>query len=262
MKSPTQKLPLLAAVSLLGAVSASAATITISVSGDSYIRSGTTLQNTNNNNSQLLLVGDTTTSGDVMRGVLSFNLGAPELVGATINSVTLKLFADSAGGKDSSSTVSSTETIQLFQLSRSFNDTQVTWNQAATNTPWTTPGGDYFSSTLLASVNADATTVTANQLFSFTGLDGNFLNSIVGTLAQADKTLGLYLKLATENTTRSLFRLNAGTTTNVNIAAAQYRPQLVIDYTAASPIPEPASFAALAGVGMLGVAALRRRARR
>ena len=254
------KLPLAPLFLALGVSAASAATLTIGVTGDSYIRSGTTtLQNTNNNGSQLLLVGDTTTSGDVMRGVLSFNLAAPELVGATINSVTLNLFADSAAGKDSSSTVSSTETLQIFQLTRSFVDTQVTWNNAATGTAWTTPGGD-FSGTALSSVSANATTVTANQLFSF-GSSEAFLNSIVGTLAQTDKTLGLYVKLQTENTTRSLFRLNAGTTTNVNIAPAAFRPQLVIDYSV-STIPEPSAFAAFAGLGALGCVGVRRRARR
>ena len=239
----------------LGAAAASADTIRIGVTGDANIRNGTS-SGVNSNGSQLVLVGDAGASTyDFLRGVFSFNLNASELAGATINSVSLNLFAAGADGTSNSGVV----TINVFQLNRAFNETQVTWNVASTGTNWTPPGGD-FSSTLLSSVSASPVGITANQQFSF-GSSASFVSSVTGTLQQTDKTLGLLLKLDIEDTTRSIFRFNAGSTTNVNIAASQFRPELVIDYTPAA-VPEPSAFAALTGAGMLGFAVVRRRARR
>ncbi len=242
---------LLSAAALsLGATVASAATLSFSVTGDANIRPNTA----NTNGSQLVLVGDTTTANDYLRGLFSFTLDNPALVGATIHSVSLRLFVETADG----TSADRNEVIQVFQLSRAFNETQVTWTNATTTTPWTTPGGD-FSTTLLSSVTANPRTVTANQSLTFDSSSA-FVTSVINTLQQPDKTLSLLLKLETENNQRSIFRFYAGTTTNPNLAAAALRPQLLIDYTAA-PIPEPSAFAALAGLGALGFASLRRRRR-
>lgn len=258
MKNPATSLALLAAVSALGAVSVSAATVTIGVTGDASIRNGTS-SNANSNGSQLILVGDAgPTTNDFLRGLFSFDLSDPQLAGATINSVTLKLFIDSATpGKDGTS-ANNTELIEVFQLTKGFTDTQVTWTVAATGDNWSTPGGDY-NPTLLASISANPSTVTSNQEFAFVSLPE--FTTVANSALTNSNMLNLFVKLGAENTTRSIFRFNAGTTTNANIAPALYRPQLIIDYTPAA-IPEPSSFAALAGLGMLGFAAARRRARR
>lgn len=251
MKTPSRA-TLLATALILGAASAPAASLTVNVAGDANIRAS------GSGYSQIALVGDTTTANDYLRGVFSFNLNDPLLVGATINSVTLKLYING----DDTASLSSVETLQVFQLAQAFNETQVTWTQAQSGTPWSTPGGD-FSSTLLSSVTAnphqDSTAPNQELLFASSA---DFVASVASTLLQSDKTIGLLVKLAVEDNNRSIFRISTGTTTGNQsvLAEAQYRPQLVIDYTPSS-IPEPSAFSALAGIGALGFVASRRRRR-
>lgn len=233
---------------------ASAATVPIGVSSDANIRSDQV--DANSNGSQLVLVGDLSNANhDVLHGLFSFDLGAIP-VGATINSVTLVLYAN---GQDPTANDSAPVTLQVYQLNSSFNEASVTWNASSTGNNWATAGGDY-SGPLLASLSASSTGITANQVFSFTS-ENAFATSVSATLGGEDKTLNLLVKLSAADGLRNVFRFNAGTKSGAQntLADAQYRPQLVIDFT---PIPEPSAFAAVAGLGAVGLVASRRRSRR
>lgn len=239
MKTSTLTAPLLAALAL-AALPASAATLTIKAGEDSYVRRS---QGTSNyGSSDMLFVADTATANDGMRTLLNFDLGATQLQGATINSVTLTLFIHSP---DTGTSIAGTQTIQVFQLTNSFSESTVTWGSSS--------GGAYNASTLLSSTTGDASAVTSNQPFTFES-STNF-TGIVSTLITQGNDLNLLLRLATEDTTRSVFRFSSTEASN-----SSYFPQLVIDYTPAA-IPEPSAFAALAGLGALGLVGARRRRR-
>ena len=68
-----------------------AETLVLNPIGDSHIRAS----QGNNGSNNLLLVGDTTTANDYLRTSLAFDLSAPELTSATINSITLTRMARS-----------------------------------------------------------------------------------------------------------------------------------------------------------------------
>lgn len=259
MKNPARLASAALCAAMISATAATAASVTITSVGDANIRSDQATSNSNG--SQLVLVGDTATAA--IRGVFSFDLDIPELANATIDSVTLKLFA---AGQDGGTTDTNPVTLDVYQLVTGFDETQVTWNVSSTGTNWSTdggltssPGGAY-SGTLLASLTTMATGITANQEFSFASSGDNFSGSVSSTLG-GDKTLNLLVKLSSEDGTRDIFRFNAGTNSNPAnpLAAAAYRPQLVIEYSA---IPEPSAFVALAGLGALGFVSSRRRVRR
>lgn len=240
MKTPA-RLATAALCAAMISATASAATLSITASEDSYIRRSV---GTNNYGSDgLLFVADTSTTNDGMRTLLNFDLGAAELSGATINSVTLTLYINSS---DTGASIAGTQTIQVYQLNNAFAESTVTWGNSS--------GGAYNSASLLSSTTGDATTVTAGQQFTF-GSSENF-TGIVSSLVSQGGDLNLLLRLATEDTTRSVFRFSSTESAN-----ASYYPVLTIDYTP-SAIPEPSAFAALAGLGALGLVASRRRARR
>lgn len=229
---------------VLAAASVSAATLHLGVSGDSYVRR--TAGSANYGSDPLLFVADTATTNDGMRTLLSFDLSSPALVGATINGVTLTMYIHSP---DTGTSLAGAQTIQVYQLNNSFSEGTVTWGNSS--------GGAYNSTKLLSSAAGDASTVVANQQFVFATSE-NF-QGVVSTLASEAKSLNLLLRLATEDTSRSVFRFSAGS--GAGLSAPAYRPQLTIDYTPA-PIPEPSAFAILAGLGALGFTAAKRRARR
>lgn len=248
MKAPQTTLRTLglSAIIALAGTSLSATTLVLNPTGDGYIRAsqsaGTATGKTQSTTNQIFLVGDTTTADDFLRGVLAFDLSDSALVGATINSVTLKLVVAST---DTGTSENVSVTLNAHKLTSSFEEASVSWFDRATGNAWTTPGGDFGSA--LASASANAATVSANDNISFSapGLTSGATDSVGGSLY-------LLIKLATEDTAaRNIFRFGTSEATST------FLPTLTIDYTAS--IPEPSAFAALGGLAVIGFAGARRR---
>jgi hypothetical protein len=240
----------LAVLSTFIAGSLSAATLTFNPSADAGIRSD---QPTTTGNSNIFIVGDIA-NGNALRGVLSFNLATPELVGATINSVSLTLtINDNTEGDGGTDSAVGTVTLNLHALDTSFTETSVTWNTSNGSTTWNA-GGRF--STLLSSTSGDANAARTGDLYLFqtTSALVNAVTSVSGT-----GSLDLLLKLSTEDSTRNIFRFTSRTPTLSGGVTTAFAPTLTIDYTAA--IPEPSSAALLGGLAILSFCAIRRRSR-
>lgn len=227
---------------------ASAAVLVLSPEADGFIRASQSAAQTNNAGNVIFLVGDVSET-DVLRGVLSFNLNDPALIGATINSVTLTL---NLNGPDTGTSFNAVETIELLRLTESFTEAGATWTSRNGATNWTTAGGTFATPALA--------TTTANPSTSVKGADvvfssAEFATSVAGSVGQ---NIDLLLKLATVDANRSVFRFVSQESATPDAAL---RPVLTIDYTPAA-IPEPSAFAAVAGLGALGLVAARRRRRR
>lgn len=249
MKTPAKSLALLAAVSALGALPASAAILALNPVADGYIRASQNAGQTNNLTNHIFLVGHTSATDDELRGVLSFDLNDPALAGATINSVTLTLYVQSTDDGSEAGL----DTLNLAQLTESFVEGSVTWTSRDGTNNWTTAGGT--SGSVLATATADSNTVVPGTPLIFSSIAGN-------ALALSGGVLNLVVSVANPDSSRDIFRIASRTPLNTNNnPAADWVPVLTIDYTPAA-IPEPSSFAALAGLGMLGFAAARRCARR
>ncbi len=239
----------LAAATVLAATAslASAAILELGATADGYIRASQNAGQTNNATNHIFLVGHTSATDD-LRGVLSFNLNDPLLAGATINSVTLTLFIESTDANSQPGD----ETIQLFSLTESFAESTVTWTSRDGTTDWTTEGGT--TGSLLATTTADADTVAPGDSLIFSS--GDLATAVSSSIGGS---FDLLVALANPDASRDIFRIASRTPLgNGNPALV---PSLTIDYTAAT-IPEPSTAAALAGLGILGFATLKRRARR
>src|SRR5690606_33175568 len=116
------------AFSALAALSAgplSAAVLTLTPNADNFIRSDNTGSTTDTN---VLLVGELASGAGNLRSLLSFDLSSPELVGATINSVTLTLRANDIDAISTGGTMQ----VNLNLLDSSFTETGATWLNSGT----------------------------------------------------------------------------------------------------------------------------------
>ncbi len=249
----TPRLPLPATLALAAACAAlpaglSAQTVlTLHPSADTWVRSG--FPTTNFGTATELLVGTINpTSGgnpgadvsgaDVGRLLVSFNLADPAVVaalsGQTITSVTLTFTVNSTD----TSSVSTVVSYSLFQ-SGTYNAGSVTWDSGRP-----APIGSAVST-----LSVNPRDLAANDTVLF-GSSASFTSLVSSSLGD---TLNLLLKQTTEGTpaSRELLRLRS-----VDYTGTASDPVLTI-----TAIPEPSAFAALAGLGMLGFAATRRRRR-
>ncbi|WP_309380808.1 DNRLRE domain-containing protein [Cerasicoccus frondis] len=188
------------------------------------------------------LVGTLGTADSIFHTVLSFDLSDIP-AGATINSVTLGVYETTDAGSASSAVQ-----FNLHELTQSFVESEVSWDNYSTGNAWTTPGGDY-DSTILSSLTVNPNTTSGMQTFA---TSSDFV-TIVQSALDGSQTLNLLLKLNDTDeagSSRYLFRFRTD-----NFGTAADRPMLTIDYTA---IPEPASTAFLV-MGGIGLFALRRR---
>lgn len=234
-------------LTLTATTTTSAAVVNIDALADTYIRES---EPTTNRSTQVrLLVGHTASSADEFNGLLKFDLSDPQLVGATINAVTLTVTTDN---DDSGSSTAST--LQVYESLTNWDSTQTTWNNATNLTTWDTAGsegaGNDYVNTLLASLTA-----TPSQ-FGSNGGDSLALNSEAAfATAVADNIGGVLslLLIVPDSQNRSVWFLESIESGNA--------PRLSIDFTPASnPIPEPGSLV-LAGLGSVLLIARRRRSR-
>jgi len=230
---------ILGALVTCGASFASAVTLVLNPSADTYLRQDLPTQ-TSASGSEML-VGHIVSGTPEMRGLLTFDLSSLP-ANAVIDSVTLRLQRT----EDTISQVA-TVSLQLHQVTEAFTASQASWNNRATGTPWTTAGGT-FDSTVLASVSA-ATRSTADVIWSSsTGLVSAFQASYEG----AGSISLLVLDPSISASTRELFRFRT------NEAGASFAPELTLTY---SIVPEPSAAALLAGCAGLALTVARRRRR-
>lgn len=246
----------------LSATIASAVTLNLNSTADTYLRGGSSDQAFGATSS--LLVGSHSSVGP-FTGLFRFDLSTLPTSGITIDSVTLTL-------KSSSNGSGTNVTLNVFELSAANAD----WVEGAENgsngdgsSTWTkkvrdliapvgpeadwagspgarTAGTDYIN-TSLASFTGNASTIgTGNLVFTSTAA---FLTSVG---ASAGGNLTLWTGTPTSTGNNDFFRIESRETA--------FDPLLTINYSVA-PIPEPSAFAVLAGVGVLGLAAVRRRRR-
>ena len=232
-----KSLPILLSAAVASVQVASAAILVVGVADNSTLRSGAGQADINQSTSQILFVGDTTTSGDYLRSALAFDLSAPALSGATINSATLTFYVRSSDSSSQNTSI----TLNLHELSSSFTNAGVTWNSRDGTNSWLTPGGDFGGILATASGNPRAAAGTAVSFTSAT-----FASAVEDAIGS---TFYLLAKSSVEeNTNRNLFQFTSTRDSNTS-----RHPVLTIDYT---PVPEP-STAIFGGLGFLAL--LRRR---
>jgi hypothetical protein len=103
--------------------------------------------NTNFGTSQTMIADRETT--DKQLGVVNFDLSGLICYATLVRSATLKL--EKVAGTN--------QTIQIFRLLNAWNESQVTWNNRLTSTPWNTAGGDYNKDSLCAQQNSPVGTI-------------------------------------------------------------------------------------------------------
>lgn len=223
---------LLAAVlaSFTACASASAASLSLPVAADSYIRSDNS--NTNFGSAAELWVGQVNASV-VMRSLLSFDLSTiPQNV--TITSVSLKLYQSSEdGGSDQFSMID----IDLH-LVPAFTESTVTWNNV----------GPYDTQVLTtAGVALRHLTTPKEVIWDSTA---EFVAAIQQIYEGGGDSVSFLLKHDNEADIRRQLAKFA--------ASGEYGATLNIEYT---QIPESSTVALLIGTGAIGLTLLKRRSR-
>lgn len=213
-KIHTIKMLVMNSLCLAAVGTASADVLSLSPMADGFIRSTQSAQACRNISNNTFLIGSTAQPGDTLRGVVAFDLNAPELKDATILNARLVVDIkdrDVSGG----GSVSMDRIVELRPLSVSFDEATVDWLSSASGTPWALVGGDFGEP--LATVTANPATVAPKQSLTF---ESDALTQAVQT-ALGGK-ISLLLKLATENTQRGIFRFQSGS------------PRLILEYTPAA----------------------------
>ncbi|HMF95355.1 MAG TPA: alkaline phosphatase family protein [Vicinamibacterales bacterium] len=126
-----------AALLLIGATATAQTTVTLTTPPAA---SGTTIRGGTyagiNFNGDLLVTKASGNPTYVRRALLDFDTDSTIPAGATIDSATLTLTVHSGGAAAS-------RLIGVYPMARPFVSGEATWDIAANNSPWTTPGGDF-----------------------------------------------------------------------------------------------------------------------
>lgn len=150
-----------------------------------------------------------------------------------------------------------------YELKKSWSESQVTWNNAATGSSWAAPGAKDASDRNLTpifessvyQINNDSPTLNVDNTITIT-LPKELVQSWIDDPAS---NYGILLSVGAS----SQYRYPYVSFHSSEAADISLRPQLTItgDFAGAQ-IPEPSSAAALLGLGGLAAAALRRNRRR
>lgn len=229
-------------VLVLAAAGASsfAGTFTLGSTGDARITSFEVDTNFRNDG-----LSTSTSSISKNRSLLQFDLSS--IPGTeTITSAVLRLSGHSNSGSGNSTSV------DVFRVTRSWLENEVTWDQAQNFQDWTTPGGEAAGTTGVQWTNPYSTTaVNAGTGYAYIDMDVTLLVQQwqAGTFSNFGfalaSPLGSTLDYTSSEGTR---RGEAGTFGDT--------PQLVI-----TTVPEPASLCAL-GIGAVALLKRRRGSRR
>ncbi len=186
---------------------------------DSYIYSGS--KTSNFGTAIDMGVGENNNfNSKVARSLIKFDLSSIP-ANASITSVTLSLWT-------SADLSSNNRIIQVYRLKTAFNETQVTWNIAATGTNWQTAGASGANDR--ESTDIGSVTILNNETL-------NLEKQIVLTLAKIQEMVngtfvnkGFIIVADTELNDRFNYKTSNSTSTT-------QRPKLVIQYTLASATP-------------------------
>lgn len=238
------KTPILAAATLVAALSASAAEINITSSADATIRSD---QPDTNLGTNAQLIGGSLGNPGSLNFLMSFDLSSLySAAGAnaiTINSVSLQLHTSSAGQNASGAL----PILALNNYGFSFTEGSATWNAPATGD--STAGG-----TLGTQLQTLATTSSAGgQTLSF-GTSTAFVSNLQ-TIVNSSLGTARYLVNETGSRTDNGF-LRFDSKEAVGSVTGAIAPTLIIDYTV---VPEPSTYGLLGAAALAGVAMVRRR---
>jgi len=143
------------------------------------------------------------------RALVQFSLSAIP-AGSSITSATLELFMTGAP--------SATRTYDVHRITRSWVESQVTWDNRDNNTTWTAPGGDYD-----ATPAASSTTGTVSNVW----LSWDVTATVQAWYAGSAANYGVLIKDAAENSTTAY----TATFASRENGTAANRPRLVVTYT-------------------------------
>ncbi|WP_425395159.1 DNRLRE domain-containing protein [Aeoliella sp.] len=171
----------------------------------------------------VIQVGYISEAAPATYGYLGWDVSAIPF-GSTINSATLTLTTQAAGGGEADED----HDLRLHEMIGSFDETTVTYDNRdfIVPTPWSTPGGD-FSPTPVSSIpSINTSTITEGQLLTFASSAA--FTSAISSAVSGSGTAYFVIDSNSNNDTnanRNLFRIHS------DDADASDRPLLEIDYT-------------------------------
>jgi hypothetical protein len=186
---------------------------------------------TNSGSSTQFGVGEDNTNTTHSSALLEFDLsGLP--ADATVESATLSIWVET----DRSSNA---RTMRAYAINNDWVETQVTWNNRKSSTPWQTAGANGASDVIADDIGS---TAMADNLTDGTRVDV-VLDPAMVTEMIRQNYLGIKLKMDTEADDRYLFKSS-------DHGTAAQRPMLTVSYYPDTPIVDPGWFCAEGAIGI------------
>ncbi len=177
---------------------------------DSYMSAGAPTTNYGTNTKLFACGYADQGAGNRIRPILKFDVSSIP-TSTTISSATLFVYS-----YDTAQVRGSFNFYGLYPVTRSWTESQVTWNIAATGINWTTPGGDYTATTADATAYKQA---SAGVWYAF-----DVTGRVQGWVTTPAGNYGWVLKVTDEN------QHNQDYFTSSNNTDTIHRPRLVVNY--------------------------------